>query len=226
MSISLYLRVFLTYGAKRLRGKGLAALLAFAAVPVSAEPLKLVAFGDSLTQGYGLAQGDGFVPQLQRWLDEAGQEVQVTNAGVSGDTTAGGLSRVAWTLSEPFDAMILSLGGNDLLRGTVPEVTRANIDGILKETQKAGLKVLLVGMQAPGNYGPEFAAQFNAIWPELSAQYGTLYAPSFFDGLPSNDPVAVRDLFQSDGIHPTAEGIAMIVAHLGPQVVELLETAQ
>lgn len=226
MSISLFIRVFLSYGAAILRGKTLLLPLFLLAAPVGAEPLRLLAFGDSLTQGYGLAQGDGFVPQLEAWLRDQGQDVSVTNAGVSGDTTAGGLARIDWTLAEPFDAMILALGGNDLLRGTAPEVTRANIDGILQAVTAKDMDVLLVGMAAPKNYGPEYEAAFNGIWPDLSAQYGTFYAPSFFDGLPSDDPAALGQYMQSDGIHPNAEGVALIVAGLGPQVLQLLAGAQ
>lgn len=222
MSISLFIRVFLSYGAAILRGKTLLLPLFLLATPVGAEPLRLLAFGDSLTQGYGLAQGDGFVPQLEAWLRDQGQEVSVTNAGVSGDTTAGGLARIDWTLAEPFDAMILALGGNDLLRGTAPEVTRANIDGILQVVTTKDMDVLLVGMVAPKNYGPEFEAAFNGIWPDLSAQYGALYVPSFFDGLPSDDLAALGQYMQSDGIHPNAQGVALIVAGLGPQVLQLL----
>ncbi|CUH84689.1 Esterase TesA precursor [Thalassovita mediterranea] len=218
----LKLRSALSYGVGVMRGKVLALLLLLLAAPVSAEPLKLLAFGDSLTHGYGLPQGDGFVPQMEAWLRAEGLDVAVTNAGVSGDTTAGGLSRIDWTLAEPFDAMILTLGGNDLLRGTAPEVTRANMDGILQAVQGAGLKVLLIGMPAPGNYGPEYEAAFNAIWPELSAQYGTAYVPSFFIGLPDDDPAKLRGLFQPDGIHPNAEGVALIVEGLGPEVAKLL----
>lgn len=226
MSISLYIRMFLTYGAALVRGKGLALLIAAWALPVGAEPLRLLAFGDSLTAGYGLEQGDGFVPQLERWLQDNGQDVVVTNAGVSGDTTTGGLARIDWTLADPFDAMILTLGGNDLLRGTAPAVTRANIEGILQAAQAKDLSVLLVGMTAPGNYGPDYERDFNAIWPDLAQSYDSDFAPSFFAGLPSQDPAALRALFQADGIHPNRDGVALIVADLGPKVAALLAAQQ
>jgi acyl-CoA thioesterase-1 len=222
MSIRLQIRLFFSYGVTLLRGKALILPMLFLAMPVGADPLRVLAFGDSLTQGYGLPQGQGFVPQMQKWLQEQGIKAEVINAGVSGDTTAGGLARIEWTLSEPFDAIIVTLGGNDLLRGTAPEVTRANLDGILHVVQDRRLKVLLVGMPAPGNYGPEYAAQFNALYPELAAEYGASFVPSFFVGFPENDPAALRRLFQADGIHPNAEGVAQIVEGLGPEVIKIL----
>jgi acyl-CoA thioesterase-1 len=224
----------LTYGALRAWGKGCAALvLALGLVlaqSASAQqtrtlPLSIVAFGDSLTQGYGLIEEEGFVPQLRAWLDAQGQAVRVVNAGVSGDTTAGGLSRIEWTLTPDIHGMILALGGNDVLRGLDPAVTRANVEGILKAAQAADVPVLLVGMQAPGNYGPEFKAAFEAIWPELAEAYGALYFESFFKGLGDGDLSAARAYFQDDGIHPNAEGVGLIVDAMGPAVLELIEAA-
>jgi acyl-CoA thioesterase-1 len=204
--------------------KAIVGILAVLSGPALAEPVVIAALGDSLTQGYGLPQEDGFVPQLESWLREHGADVQVLNAGVSGDTTAGGLSRAAWTLTPEVDAMIVTLGGNDLLRGIDPVNSRANLDGILQAAAEADVKVLLVGMQAPGNYGPEYKAAFDAMYPELSAKYGTLYAPSFFEGLggADTDPAAVRDLMQADGIHPNADGVQKVVEGLGPEVLELI----
>lgn len=188
----------------------------------------VVAMGDSLTQGYGLMESDGFVPQLREWLAAQGvDEVRVVNAGVSGDTTAGGLARVEWTLTPDVDAMIVALGGNDLLRGIDPANTRANIDGILAQAQAADVRVLLVGMQAPGNYGPDFKRDFDAIWPDMAEKYDTLLVDSFFVGLGDDpDPSQMRDMFQADGIHPNAQGVAQIVQGLGPHVLELLELVQ
>lgn len=188
----------------------------------------VVAMGDSLTQGYGLMESDGFVPQLREWLAAQGvDELRVVNAGVSGDTTAGGLARVEWTLTPDVDAMIVALGGNDLLRGIDPVNTRANIDGILAQAQAADVRVLLVGMQAPGNYGPDFKRDFDAIWPDMAEKYDTLLVDSFFVGLGDDpDPSQMRDMFQADGIHPNAEGVAQIVQGLGPHVLELLELVQ
>lgn len=194
--------------------------------PAAADEVTIAALGDSLTQGYGLREDAGFVPQLQAWLDAEGVEARVVNAGVSGDTTAGGLSRVAWTLTLDVDAMIVALGGNDLLRGISPEVARANLDGILRAAEEAEVEVLLVGMEAPGNYGPDYKAAFDAIYPELAAEYDTLLLDSFFAGLPSDNLAEVSAFFQADGIHPNAEGVARIVSAFGPLVAQLAETAQ
>ncbi|ASM70930.1 esterase TesA [Pseudosulfitobacter pseudonitzschiae] len=204
--------------------KAIVGILAVLSGPAMAEPLVIAAMGDSLTQGYGLPQEDGFVPQLESWLRDHGADVQVLNAGVSGDTTAGGLSRAAWTLTPDVDAMIVALGGNDLLRGIDPAVSRVNLDGILQAAAQAGVQVLLVGMQAPGNYGPEYKAAFDAMYPELATQYGTLFAPSFFEGMGEigTDPASVRGLMQPDGIHPNADGVVQIVEGLGPEVLELI----
>ena len=201
--------------------------LCVAAGAAQAEPVTIAALGDSLTQGYGLVQEDGFVPQLQRWLDAQGAEVTLINAGVSGDTTAGGAARVAWTLTPEVDAMIVALGGNDLLRGIDPAVARANLDTILRTADEAGVEVLLIGMAAPGNYGPDYKDAFDAIYPELSAQYGTLYLDSFFAGFgeAAADPAKAVSLMQADGIHPNAEGVARIVDAVGPHVLDLLARA-
>ncbi len=194
---------------------------------VAADEIVVAALGDSLTQGYGLVAEDGFVPQLQSWLDAQGVEVRLVNAGVSGDTTTGGLSRVGWTLTPDVDAMIVALGGNDVLRGIDPAVSRANIEGILQAAQEADVEVLLVGMHAPGNFGPDYKEAFDAIYPELSQAYDTLYVQSFFDGLQvqGDDPASVRAFMQPDGIHPNAEGVLRIVEELGPKVAELVDLA-
>ena len=189
---------------------------------VSADQITIAALGDSLTQGYGLPPAQGFVPQLQDWLRAEGLEVEVLNAGVSGDTTAGGLARIDWTLTPEVDALIVALGGNDLLRGIDPATSRANLSGILERA--GGLPVLLVGMEAPGNYGPEFKQAFDAMYPELAEQFGATLAPSFFEGfeMEEADLAAARDLMQADGIHPNAEGVARIVEALGPRVLALV----
>ena len=203
------------------------ALVLVLAGPALAEPLVLAALGDSLTQGYGLPAEDGFVPQLQNWLDQNGADVTVINAGVSGDTTAGGLSRVAWTMTPEVDGMIVTLGGNDLLRGIDPSVSRANLDGILKAAQDAEVEVLLVGMTAPGNFGPEYKTTFDSIYPDLAAQYDATLMGSFFDGLSENgkqpDLSQARSFFQADGVHPNAQGVSRIVDALGPKVQTLID---
>ncbi|TCP21804.1 acyl-CoA thioesterase-1 [Rhodovulum adriaticum] len=200
----------------------------FAAGAAQAEQITIAALGDSLTQGYGLPQEDGFVPQMQAWLRAQGADVQVINAGVSGDTTAGGLSRVGWTLTPDVDAMIVALGGNDLLRGINPAASRANLDGILSAAGDAGVAVLLVGMQAPGNYGPDYKAAFDAMYPDLAATHGTLYFESFLKGLTDlpDRGAAMRDYMQGDGIHPSAAGVALIVQAMGPKVLALIDRAQ
>ncbi|MTI03144.1 arylesterase [Roseibium sp. RKSG952] len=202
---------------------GLFACCGFAA---TAEPVVIAALGDSLTQGYGLIEDDGLVPQLGRWLDAQGADVRLINAGVSGDTTAGGASRVEWTLTPEVDGMIVALGGNDLLRGIAPEVSRANLDKILNAADKAEVEVLLVGMEAPGNYGPDYKQAFDSMYPELAQKYDTLFVDSFFVGLEAEgDPGAVSQYMQSDGIHPNAQGVALIVENLGPAVLELVTEA-
>lgn len=205
-------------------------IVALAGQSVAAEEIVIAALGDSLTQGYGLRTEAGFVPQLQRWLDTQGAEVRLINAGVSGDTTAGGLARVGWTLTGEVDAMIVALGGNDLLRGIAPEVARANLEGIVQAAQAEDVEVLLVGMQAPGNFGAEYKNGFDAIYPDLAAQYDTALFPDFFAGLAeatgTEDPAALRPYFQGDGIHPNEAGVAEIVARIGPAVLDLAEAVR
>ena len=197
------------------------------AVSAAAEPLKLVALGDSLTAGYGLAEGEGFVPQLQGWLAAQGHDVIVINAGVSGDTTAGGLSRLDWTLAEPADAMIVTLGGNDLLRGIDPAASKANLESILTGAAAKGVSVLLMPMEAPGNYGPEYKAAFDAMYADLAAKHGVLLGEPFLKPLVRGETERslMRELMQADGIHPNKDGVAKIVEGIGPMVVELLEAA-
>ncbi|MBQ0804195.1 MULTISPECIES: arylesterase [unclassified Sulfitobacter] len=207
--------------------KVLAGIVLVFAGPVAAEPVVIAALGDSLTQGYGLPAEDGLVPQLQTWLDQNGAEVTLINAGVSGDTTAGGLSRVGWTLTPDVDGMIVALGGNDLLRGLDPAVSRANIDGILNAAQAADVEVLLVGMTAPGNYGPDYKSSFDALYPELAEQYEAEFLSSFFAGLAVDGKLPelsqAQSFFQPDGVHPNKEGVARIVMAMGPKVLDLIE---
>lgn len=195
-----------------------------------ADEMVIAALGDSLTQGYGLMQADGFVPQLNVWLAGQGLDVKLVNAGVSGDTTAGGLARVGWTLTPDVDAMIVALGGNDLLRGLSPEQARSNIEGILQAADAAGVEVLLIGMEAPGNFGPDYKKQFDAIYPELAGEYGAGYLESFFAGLVEEgeraDPAQLREWFQADGIHPNPAGVKRIVSAVGPLVIELVQNVE
>ncbi len=193
-----------------------------------AEPLTIVALGDSLTAGYGLEdQSEGLVPQLQAWLTARGHDVAIQNAGVSGDTTAGGLARVGWALGPDTDALIVTLGGNDLLRGIDPGEARANLGGILKEAAARDLPVLLVGLKASANFGPDYKADFDGMYVDLAKTYDTVLADDFFAGLraagadPAN-PGSLAQFMQADGIHPNPEGVTLIVEGLGPKVEELL----
>lgn len=207
-----------------MRNLALTILLAVSSPAHAAGP-EIVALGDSLTAGYGLTADEGFVPQLQRWLDAKGAVATVVNAGVSGDTTAGALARIDWALTPGAKAMIVTLGGNDLLRGLPPEEARANLDAILARADAAGLPVLLVPMAAPGNYGPDYKSAFDAIYPDLAKAHGaTLAAPLLAPILGQPDrQAALSDLMQADGIHPNAKGVALVVEALGPEVLALIE---
>lgn len=191
---------------------------------VAAEVPVVVALGDSLTQGYGLPNGEGFVPQLQGWLDEKGVAAEIVNAGVSGDTTAGGVARLDWSLSGKVDALIVNLGGNDLLRGLDPEVSRANLEKIMEGAAARDLPVLLVGLSAPGNYGADYKARYDAIFPDLAERFDALLVPDYLAPLRAEggEAVAVARYMQGDGIHPNAEGVARLIDSIGPIVVELL----
>lgn len=218
----------LAYGARRrVLNLTAAAVFASAASVAAAEPVTIAALGDSLTQGYGLPEADGFAPQLQAWLRENGAaDVVIINAGVSGDTTAGGLARIAWTLTEDVDGVIVALGGNDLLRGLDPAETRKNLEGIMAAIAERGLPVLLAGLPAPANYGVEYQAAFDAVFPEIAAEAGAIYVPNFLEGLGADrDLDAARALLQPDGIHPNAAGVAAVVAAIGPSVLALVAAA-
>jgi len=193
-----------------------------------AQEFRITALGDSLTQGYGLASEQGLVPQLQAWLAARGHDVAVLNAGVSGDTTAGGLSRLDWTLADAPDAMIVALGGNDLLRGLDPALSRANLAGILERLAQDGVPALLVGVPAPGNYGPEYQADFAAMYPALAEEFDALLVVDMLATL--SDSVAEGappgSVFQDDMIHPNPQGVALVVEQLGPQVEALMMRVQ
>lgn len=205
-------------------GKAVVLALSLCAAPSWADEVVIAALGDSLTQGYGLPAEQGFVPQLEAWLQARGHEVRLINAGVSGDTTAGGLARIGWTLTPDVQALIVTLGGNDLLRGLPPEAARANLAGILEAAAGAGVEVLLIGMEAPLNYGPDYKAAFDAIYPDLAADYGSLYVESFL--APVVAAPDLRAVMQADGIHPNADGVALIVEALGPAVEALVTRVQ
>jgi acyl-CoA thioesterase I len=173
----------------------------------------LVAFGDSLTAGYQLPPAAAFPAQLEVALRAKGYKVKVVNAGVSGDTTANGLDRLEWTLAEPADGVILELGANDALRGVDPAVPRANLDQMVLKFKSKGADVLLAGMRAPANWGPEYKAAFDAIYPDLASRQSVAIYPYFLDGIRMEPK-----LLQTDGLHPTAEGVAEIVKRILPSV--------
>ena len=186
-----------------------------------AEPVKILALGDSLTAGYGLVNEDAFTSQLQRALKADGLDVTVINAGVSGDTSAGGRARLGWALADKPEAIIIELGANDGLRGLEPAETERNLDAIVGEVKARGLAVLLSGMMAPPNLGKEYGAKFNAIYPKLAKKHGVLFDPFFLEGVAA-DPA----LNQADRVHPNVEGVQVIVNRLVPVVRELVARTQ
>jgi acyl-CoA thioesterase I len=200
-----------------------AAIVLFAlTAPLSAAPVTLLALGDSLTEGYGLPPEDGIVPQLQNWLAQHGTEAKVLNAGVSGDTTAGGLSRLDWSLTPDVQAVMVNLGGNDMLRGLDPALSRANLDAILAGIAAKHLPVLLVSLRAPSNYGSGYQSKFDAMFAELAQAHGALLATPYFDPLMTPQGLLDPALMQADGIHPNAKGVQALLPVLGPQVQALL----
>lgn len=183
---------------------------ALPAIPVMGPRRNIIAFGDSLFAGYGLDPRDSYPEKLENALRAKGIDAEIVNAGVSGDTTAAGLQRLGFTLAaqeQTPDLFILELGGNDLLRGLSPEQTRANLAKMLAQLKEAGVPVLLMGMRAPPNYGPEYQARFDAIYRDLAKEYGAALIPFWLE-----DIYREPELFQSDRIHPTAEGIERLVA--------------
>jgi acyl-CoA thioesterase I len=179
----------------------------------AAEPTRILALGDSLTAGHGLERNDSFPVQLERALKRQGIDAVVSNAGVSGDTSAGGRARLAWVLAEKPALAIIELGANDGLRGLDPETTFANLDAILGRLREAGVAVLLTGMQAPPNLGREYGRAFADLYPRLAAKHGVVLYPFFLDGVAA-DPA----LNQDDAIHPNAQGVAVIVKRIVPYV--------
>lgn len=198
--------------------------LSLTSFSAAAQPVVVAALGDSLTQGFGVPQGQGFVPQLEAWLADQGLDVVVQNAGVSGDTTQGGLARVDWTLGSDVDAMIVALGGNDALRGIDPAVSKANLAGIMDAAQAADVEVLLVGLEAPLNFGAEYKAAFDRMYGDLAQSYDAALAPDFFEGIRDLPAQELGSMMQGDGIHPNATGVSAIVDALGPYVQQLVES--
>jgi acyl-CoA thioesterase-1 len=180
-------------------------------------PLRIVVLGDSLVAGFQLKASDAFPAQLERALQARGQTVEVINAGVSGDTTAAGLERLAWAVPEATDAVILELGANDALRGLDPTRAKANLDRIMTKVKAGGAEILLAGMIAPRNLGPGYSEAFNGMFAELAKKHGAVLYPFFLDGVALNAGFNL-----GDGIHPNAKGVAEIVKRIMPAVDELL----
>lgn len=184
----------------------------------SGNAVRIVAFGDSLTAGFRLAPGEAFPVKLQKALKARGHEVDIANAGVSGDTTAGGLSRLDWAVPDGSQIVILELGANDALRGLDPAATRRNLEAIITRLKAKGAVVLLAGMRAPRNWGEDYARRFDAIFPELAKAHGLALYPFFLEG------VALRpELNLDDGMHPNAGGVDVIVEGILPHVETLVK---
>jgi acyl-CoA thioesterase-1 len=184
-------------------------------------PLSVVALGDSLTAGYGLREQDGFVPRLQAALAAKGVSATVANAGVSGDTATDGLARLDWSVPAQTQAVIVELGANDMLRGIDPQLTRKALEAILQRLSARHIAVLLCGMRAAPNLGSAYGQAFERIYPQLAARYGVALYPFFLDGVAAN-----LQLMQSDGMHPNAAGVGVIVKRILPTVEELIARAR
>jgi acyl-CoA thioesterase-1 len=195
----------------------MAAGTAFAQASRESKPIRMVVLGDSLSAGLGLSGPDAFPAKLQKALKANGIDVEITNAGVSGDTSSGGRDRLDWSVPEGTDAVILELGANDGMRGTDPKVTRSALSDILKRLKARKIAVLLCGMVAPPNYGSDYSARFNAIYPDLARSFGVPLYPFFLQGV-----AADARLNQADGIHPTAEGVDVMVKNILPAVEAFL----
>jgi acyl-CoA thioesterase-1 len=185
------------------------------------DPVKIVAFGDSLTAGFGLPQQASFPVRLGQALAAKGIKAEIVNAGVSGDTASGGLGRLDWSVPEGTEAVILELGANDALRGVDPAVTRKALDAILSRLKARKIAVLLCGMLAPPNMGADYGKEFNRIFPELASTHGVVFYPFFLDGVAADE-----SLNQRDGLHPTAAGVDIIVQRILPKVEELIARAR
>jgi acyl-CoA thioesterase-1 len=185
-----------------------------------AKPIRIVAFGDSLTAGFGLKPRHAFPAQLQEALKSRGHDVVVVNAGVSGDTTAAGLERIAWAVPDGTDAVILEFGGNDALRGIDPKVTRANLDKIISSLKDRDIPILLAGIRAPANWGEDYSKAFDVIFPDLADEYELVFYPFFLEGVVLNPKLNLND-----GLHPNSKGITEIIKRIVPSVEKLIDRA-
>jgi acyl-CoA thioesterase-1 len=186
-------------------------------LPAWSQTITILAFGDSLTAGLGLEAHDAFPAKLEQALKTKGHDVRIINAGVSGDTSAAGRDRLEWALAEDVDAVIVELGANDALRGLPPADTAKAMDDILGILAKRGLPVMVAGMMAPRNLGPDYIAQFDPIFADVAKRYDAVFYPFFLDGVAA-DP----SLNQADGIHPNAKGVDLIVSRILPAAEELI----
>ena len=187
-------------------------------VAAKAERVKILALGDSLTAGYGLGPGDGFVDILQAHLDEKGFDVELINAGVSGDTTKGGLARLDWALFDQPQRAIVALGGNDMLRGLSPQQSYDNLQAILQKLETENIPVLLAGMLAPANMGADYQTEFDSIYPKLAEEFDVIFYPFFLEGI-ALEPT----LNQPDGLHPNKEGVKIMANKITPYIQALIE---
>jgi len=207
---------------KRTLGRFLLPLLLIAAFGAhTAQPIRILAFGTSLTQGYGLPPGTEFTIVLEKRLNQAGIAASVVNAGVSGDTSSDGLSRLDWSLADHPNAVILEMGSNDALRGIDPALTEKNLSAMLGKLKAAHIPVLLLGMKAPRNWGADYARSFDSMYPKLAAQFGVLLYPFVLDGVALNPK-----LNQADGMHPNPTGVKIIVDRMFPYVQKLVSEAK
>ena len=193
--------------------------LAEDAPAVATRPIKIVVLGDSLSAGLGLSAHDAFPAKLQKSLKDKGIDIDIGNAGVSGDTSSGGRDRLEWSVPEGTEGVIVELGANDALRGIDPAVTRAALSDIVSRLKSRGIAVLLCGMLAPPNYGSDYAARFNPIYPDLAKKFDVPLYPFFLDGV-----AADASLNQADGIHPTSAGVDIIVSRMMPTVEAFLSS--
>ena len=185
-----------------------------------AEPFRIVGFGDSLMAGYGLGPGESFPEKLESALRNKGHDVVIAKAGVSGDTTSGGLSRLDWSVPEGTQLVILELGANDMLRGIAPEITEKNLAAMIEALKSRGVGVFLVGMLAAPNLGPDYQKAFDAIYPGLSERYGVPLYPFFLDGVAGES-----GLLLDDAMHPNAAGIDIMVERMLPAVEKVLTSS-
>lgn len=188
---------------------------------VTAAPIRILVFGDSLTAGYGVQENEAFPARLQAAMTAAGRDVVIENAGVSGDTSAGGLARLDWALGgDKPDLVIVELGANDGLRGLPPTQTESNLDAILTRLKQENIPILLAGMLAPPNMGKEYGQEFNAIYPRLAQKHSVSLYPFFLDGV-----IGHPDLLQRDGLHPTPAGVDVVVSKIMPVIDRMLGEA-